>query len=247
MSALFVCKEEDNARVNVARTGSHHNAFERSHTHRGVDRFSAVNSSHRAAVSKVTCNDLEVFDVFAEHFSGSVRNEEVARSVEAVSADSVFFVVFVVYRIHISVVRHRVMESGVESSRHESIREKFLAGPDSDDVSRNVKRSEVVAFLNSEYDVVGNFNAAVVVFAGMNESVSDRRDLRFVFDNAVFGHHIHDFVQSDRVVSKRKIDFDLVFRVRDLKFDVAFGVSDLLGKTFRDDGLVSHVEKLVLD
>ena len=69
-----------------------------------------------------------------------------ARSVEAVAAYAVFLVKFVRQRIHISVLRHCLVESRIEYSDLRYIGENLFYGIDTFEVGRVVKRCNIYAF-----------------------------------------------------------------------------------------------------
>ena len=81
-------------------------------------------------------DDLQIFVLFVQNlcrFPGYIR---VAGSVETVTSDLVLLIILIRQTVHISFLRHGLMESGIEYSYHGSGRHQLFAGIDADQVCR---------------------------------------------------------------------------------------------------------------
>src|ERR1044072_9350443 len=70
---FFAHQISKDAGINGAGAGAHHESVERSESHGGVDAFSAANCSKRAAVAKMTSNQLKIGQLFLENPSRALR------------------------------------------------------------------------------------------------------------------------------------------------------------------------------
>lgn len=71
---------------------AHHQAFQRRHTHGGIDAASLVYCGYGSAVTQVAGDDLELADVTAQILRSLHAHILVRSSVEAVAADLMFFI-----------------------------------------------------------------------------------------------------------------------------------------------------------
>ena len=82
-------------------------------------------------------------------------------SVETITADTIFFEIFVRYRIQICIVGHSLVESSIEYSYLWYFRQQFLYSIDTFQVCWVVQRAQVAAFFYScNNSVVNQYRAA---------------------------------------------------------------------------------------
>ena len=134
--ALFVSDELHDGRIDITGTGSHDQTFQRCQTHGGVYTLAVLNSGYAGTIAQVANDDLQIFVLFAQNLSSLLGYIRVAGSVEAVTSDLVFLIILVRQTVHISFLRHGLMESGVKYSYHGSGGHQLLACIDTDQVSR---------------------------------------------------------------------------------------------------------------
>ena len=94
-------------------------------------------------------DDLGIFKIHAKELCGTLGYKAVACSVETVSSDLVFLIILMRQTVKICLLRHCLMKSGIEYANHRHVRHQFLAGIDTDQVCRVVKRCKIVALFDS--------------------------------------------------------------------------------------------------
>ena len=118
-----------------------------------------------------------------------------ARAVETVTANRIFLVQLVRKGVHISVVRHRLMESRVEDSHLRNARKDFLDGVNTLQVSGVVKRSKVDALDDLCFYLRRNQNRLVEFLASVDYTVTDCVNLFEVFDAANL--RVNEFLEDE--------------------------------------------------
>ena len=96
---------------------------------------------------------------------------------EAVAADTVVLIIFVGDGVHICLVGHGLVESGVEHGDHGNIAHDGLAGVDAGDVCGVMERSKGSAFLKRRHDRIVNLNGAGKLLSAVDNTVTDSVDL----------------------------------------------------------------------
>ena len=177
--AQGVVQVEDDRRVDVTGTRTHHQTFQRGQTHGGINTFTVTDSRYRTAVAQVASDDVELINRFVQNFCRFLSHEEVAGTVRAVTTNTVFFVQAVWQSIEVRLFRHGLMERGVEHSHVFvfQIREGFQRFCDTDQVCRvmqRCKRGCVFDTLNNR--IVDNHRAGVFL-AAVNNTVTNRSQL----------------------------------------------------------------------
>ncbi len=67
---------EDDGRVQITGTSAHQKTFERSKSHRRINRDAAVNGGYRGTIAKMAGDNFQFFDRFVEHFGGPMSHIE---------------------------------------------------------------------------------------------------------------------------------------------------------------------------
>ncbi len=100
----------------------------------------------------------------AQELRCSLGHIAVTCAVETVSSHFVFLIILIWNSIEISLLRHGLMECGVEHGYHWSIWHQLLAGAYADEVCRIVKRRQIIAgfdgFMASSVISVEEVNAS---------------------------------------------------------------------------------------
>src|SRR5690606_23046207 len=110
--AQGVVQVEDDRRVDVTGTGTHHQTFQRGQTHGCINTFTVADSRNRTTVAQVAGDDVDFFNRLVQYFCGFLSHIEVAGAVCAVATYAVLFVQAVWQGIEVRLFRHGLMERG---------------------------------------------------------------------------------------------------------------------------------------
>ena len=105
-------------------------------------------------------------------------------SVEAVSSYFVLLIVLVRKTVKISLLRHCLMESGIEYSYHRYVRHKLLASADTDQVCRVVKRCKIVALFDCLHSLICDHCGRSKLLTAVYDTVTNSANLCKACDNA---------------------------------------------------------------
>ena len=237
---------EDDSRVDIAAAGAHEDAGERCEAHGRVDAFAIFDGSQGRTVAEVAVDDAQFFNGYAHDFSDFASYIAMARAVEAITADVVFFVEFIREAIHEGFRRHGLMESRIEDADLRNAGHDGFAGVDADDVRRIVERSHSRAFFQGFHDFIRNERGSSEFFAAMDDAVADSVDGIHGFDDAAFsvGEDVEDEFDSDLVIRDGLFDFFLLA----IPFvgQLRIGKADFFDQTFCHYFFIVHVDELVL-
>ena len=243
---MVVHDVEDDSRVDIAAAGAHEDAGERCEAHGRVDAFAIFDGSQGRTVAEVAVDDAQFFNGYAHDFSDFASYIAMARAVEAITADVVFFVEFIREAIHEGFRRHGLMESRIEDADLRNAGHDGFAGVDADDVRRIVERSHSRAFFQGFHDFIRNERGSSEFFAAMDDAVADSVDGIHGFDDAAFsvGEDVEDEFDSDLVIRDGLFDFFLLA----IPFvgQLRIGKADFFDQTFCHYFFIVHVDELVL-
>ena len=189
--AQGIVQMENDCRVDIARTRTHNQAFQRSQTHRGVNAFTVTDSGNGTTVAQMAGDDVQLFNRFVQNFRSFLSHIEVAGTVRAVATYAVFFVQAVRQGIEVRFFRHGLVERGVEHGNVLifQMREGFQRFSDTDQVRRVVQRSERCGIFNALNDGVIDNNGAGVFLTAVNDTMADcgqlSRQFWFLCQNSV--------------------------------------------------------------
>ena len=93
-------------------------------------------------------DDIEIFDVFSEHFCGFIGDELMGCPVEPITADAVFVIVLSWNSVEEGFFRHRLVKRSIKHCHHRLVLHQFLACFNPDQGSWVVERCEYVACLD---------------------------------------------------------------------------------------------------
>ena len=167
---------------------------------------------------------------------------------EAVFSDAVLFVKLIGESIHICIVGHCLMEACVKNSYLRNVHNLF-ASLDTFKVCRVVKRTEFEALFNGFFHFFGYKNRSRELFGTVENSVTYRTDFVHRFDNAVLcvNKSIQYKLNCFAVVShKMRLALDCLFgTIGYLMSKGCVSVADLFANTFRKQGFMLHINKLI--
>ena len=139
-------------------------------------------------------HDLQILGILAQQLGGPQGHIAVGGAVEAVAAQLVVLIVLVGDAVQIGMLRHGLVESGVEHShlRH-VVAQHLAAGLDADDIGRVVQGSQRRAVLHGLQHLIVDEHGGGEGLAAVDHTVTHRIDLLHGGDDAVLG--IHQSVQ----------------------------------------------------
>src|SRR5262249_35852384 len=103
-----------NSGVNRTRASAHHEAFERSKTHGGVDAAPFANRRQRTAVAQMTRHQFQRLQVLSQELRSTRRAIPMIDAVETITVNAAF-VPFIRPWVEGRGQRHPAMEPGVEN------------------------------------------------------------------------------------------------------------------------------------
>ncbi len=118
-------------------------------------------------------DDFGIVDIQARELGAHTGHELVGGAVRTITADAVFFIVFVRQAIHIGIGRHGLMESRVEGDHLRNGRKHLLHGVDTQQVGRVVQRGEVCAEGNLFQDILVHQDGTVEEVSALHDAVPD--------------------------------------------------------------------------
>ena len=189
--AQRVVQVEDDRRVDVTGTCTHHQTFQRGQTHGGINTFTVTDSRNRTAVAQVASDDVQFINRFVQHFCRFLSYEEVAGTVRAVTTNAVFFVQAVRQGVEVRFFRHSLMERSVKHSHVFifQIREGFQRFSNTDQVSRVMQRCERGRIFDALDNGIVDNHGAGILLAAVYDTVTNcgqlRRQFRFLCQNSV--------------------------------------------------------------
>ena len=190
-------------------------------------------------------DDAEFFNGNTHDFGNLAGYIAMARAMEAVAADAIFFIEFIRKAIHEGFRRHGLMECCIENSDLRYARHDSFAGVDADDVRRIVKGCIGGAFFQGFHDFIVNYRGAGKGFAAMDNTVTYRVNGIHGFDNAAFGigQNIENELYSDFMIRNRLLDF--LFLAIPFVSQLGIGKTDFFYQPFCHDFFIVHVYQLV--
>ena len=134
----------------------------------------------------MTSDYVYVVFSFSEELGIAACNISVARSVEAVSSDAIFFVDFIGQGVHIGDLRDGCVKGSIEAGDLDDVGQTFLRGLYSGEVWRIMQGGEVGEFFDRSDDFVVDDNRAGKFFCSVYDSMADGGDFGYVLNYADF-------------------------------------------------------------
>ena len=174
----------------------------------------------------------------------------VARSVESVTTDAVFFVILIRKRVHIGVVRHRLVECGVEDCDLRNGRKSLRHSVDSEEICRIVERGNLAALANLRNHFVRHKGTAEKLLSAMHHAVSHSLDVVKRAKASVFlvQQRVKHSLNADGVVLNRHFAHKFLLS-GSLMLETSYLKADALDESLREkviDIVVLHVQQLIL-
>ena len=245
---FFIHNVSYNGRIDSAAAGSHYETIKRGKAHGSVANFAVFNCGKGRTVTEVADDEFGSFGIFSGDFEVSLGDEAVGSSVEAITTDGIFFIVFIRNTEHISFFGHGLMEGGIENSDHGGFfSENFLASCHCNSLRRVVERAKVFEFYADVFDkFIGYDGGSFVFFGTVENAVADCFDFADAFNNFVFafGKEFNKFFKCFFMGGEAYVIFSFVTGfgfVADSAVD-----ADSFAKAFCNDILGVHLDKLIL-
>ena len=128
---------------------------------------------------------LHSLGLFAEQDRGALGDVQVRGAVEAVAPHLVLLVPFVGQRVDIGMLRHGLVESGVEDGHMGNGRHEGLGRLDPFNVGRIVQRRQVLDLFDGIQDILVDHHRTGEFFAAMHHAVADGRNFVNTFENTM--------------------------------------------------------------
>ena len=170
-----------------------------------------------------------------------------ARAVEAVAAHLVLLVVAVGDAVHEGVLRHGLVEGGVEHAHLRDVGQGLQDRLDPHDVGRVVQWRQGHAALHGLQDLRVDLDGGREVLAPVNDAVADSGELVKRGEHAVAAplQRVQHQLDRDLVVRDGRL-LDQRFQPRLRVLDLGAVDTDPLHQPLGQNGLVVHVEELIL-
>ena len=169
-------------------------------------------------------------------------------SVEAITTYTILFIQFVRNSIHVSIIRHCLMESRIEYTYLRNVRKNSRNCIYPFQVSRIVQRSQIIASCKGfQYLLVQQYRFAETL-ASVYHTVTYGIDFIQRFDSAIFGvnQRIQDKLNSYCMF--RNIFFqDFLFTIRQSQFQERSFQTDFFDTTLRNHFFAGHIEQFIFN
>ena len=175
--ALFAHQVEQDTSVDIAAARAHHDAFQRGHPHRGLDRAAILDRGDAASAAEVAGDDAEVADIIFEEVCGFLSDVGVRGAVEAVSADAMLLRDILWDRVGLRAARERPVECGVEDGDVTDVGEELSGDADAREVCGVVQWRQRNERLDRVDHVVGDARGRGEFLAAMHDAVPDAVEL----------------------------------------------------------------------
>ena len=201
---------EDDARVNVTGTGTHHQTSQRGQPHRGIHRLATSDSRTRRTITQVQRNLVDFLCRLIQKVRHLLGNKLMRGAVEAVTTDIKLRCDLCVERVQSSSWRHGVEETSVEDGDVRHVRKQLARLFDAYDIGRVVQRRQRNKVADHADDFVGNQLRSREQATTVNDAVTDGRNIHRLRTNTVLIHQLERAVKTTGVVSDRLSDFNLL-------------------------------------
>lgn len=244
-------KEGNDSRIDGTAARTHNNAFQGCDAHRGVKAFSVLNSGNGRAVSEMAGHDLRAFGFTAEQLDAAFGNKTVRSAVETVTADVVFFVKLIGERVHISVIGHSCMETGIKNGNLRDAGHDLLTRFNTHQIGGIVERAEIKALTDSLLDLVIYKNRTIELLSAVQHAMADGADFFHGRDDPA--------VRADKRIENQTDRFAVVFHFSVFTFaallrsagngmgELTVFKSNLFTNTLGKKRFGLHVDELILE
>ena len=187
------------------------------------------------------------FRLAPEELANALTYIAMAGSVEAITTHAILLVEVVWQCIHVSVIGHRLVESGVEHAYLRNVGQKRCDCIHTLDVCRVVQRSEVVALSKSLHHFRRETNRFVELLAAMHHSVTYCIKLAKALQHGIIAvcQHFEDVLNACGMLLDGVLP--LVLLAIQLDSYKRIGQTNLLNAATCNDGLVVHVVECIFN
>ena len=237
---------EDDGRIDIAGTATHHEAFERGQAHGGLDRLAGDLRGSGSAVADMQHDLLEAFSRLADNVRHHGGDELVGGAVGTVTADVVLVGDFLVQRVGACSLRQLEEEGGIEHEDLRNVRQKRTHDFSALGFRTVVQRCEHSEVLNLVDGLVGDQGRVRENGTALHHAVADRHDTGLVQLRAELVEEAEHALQTLLVV----VDwlFQLMLLAVELVLVVAVNrLADLLDQAGSNTFTGFKINQLILD
>ena len=189
---LFIHDKGRCAQIQVTRTGTHYQTLNRRQTHRSIYALSVQHSSTTATASDMCRNNLLLLRIDTQELAYTGTDITVTCAVETVATNRIFLIQLIRKRVHVCVIRHRLMECRIEDCYLRNARKNLLNCVNTLQVSRVVQRSQLHALDDHLFYLRSDEHGLVEFLSAVDYTVTDGVDLFEVLDATDL--RIHQFL-----------------------------------------------------
>ena len=248
VQTLFLHDESHSTRVDVAAACTHHQTFERGQSHAGVHTFAILDGGYRTAIAHMTRDDARTFRLDAQEFTHALGHIAVRRPMEAITANAIFLIQLIRNRIHVSIVRHCLMESRVKHTDLRNVGKQCRNSSHTLQVGRIVKRSQIIASIDGIKCFLVQYHGFAETFAAVYDTVSDSPQLIERLQCTIFlaGQSLEDELHTHGMFRNVLLENNL-FPIRQSQFQERTFQTDFFNTALCQYSLGSHVKQFILD
>ena len=233
--ARLADKVENDAWVNIARTGTHGQTSQRGQAHRGINGAAIADGRSGSAVAQVKGDLVGMHRVATQQAWHLLRDELVGGAVEAVAANIVLGCHLIIDGIQRGCRRQGVEEGGIEDGNVRDIRQHLASHADAVQVSRVVQWSQRDEVLNHGLDLVHDELRLGEEASAVDDTVANGDDIHVGRAHVVLTHDGKSALKAEGV--SRDFQLFLVLLATGLHGDSAEGLANLLDQTRNQRGI----------
>ena len=192
-------------------------------------------------------DDLLALGAASQELAYALRYIAVAGSVETVTAHAILLVQFVGKSVHIGIVGHCLMKSGIEHTHLGNVGQKCANSVHTLDVGRVVQGSQVVAGSECLHNLGGEDNGLVELLAAVHHAVTYSIQFLQAIEHSIVasGEHLENPLYTSGVLLDGALH--LVLLAVQLYDDAAIWQTNLLNTATCYHALVGHIVERILD
>ena len=196
----------------------------------------------------MSCNNLLVFIFYTQDFTSTFGNIPMTCSVETITTDTIFLIQLIRQTIHISLSRHRLMESRIEYTHLRNTRNQRFHSGNTFQVSRIMQRSQVRTFNNFIQYFFCQQNTGSELLTTMYHTMTYRINFLIILDATI--RIICQYTQDKLNTSLMfwNILFqDHLLTILICQFQESARQTDLFNTTLGHHIARSHIKQLIFD
>ena len=243
----LIHQECNSTGIDIAAAGTHDKTLQRSQTHRGIHTLTVLNSSDAGTVANVASDNLLTLGLYTQELTYTLRDIAVACSVESVTANAILLVQLIRKGVHVGIVRHGLMECGIEHTYLGNVGQQGCYGIYALDVGGVMQRGQVIASCKGFHYLGGQANALVKLLTTVYHTMAYGIQLLKALQHSIFalGKHLEYPLYTGCVLGYGSLH--LMLLAIQLNGYKTIGQAYLLYAAAGDDTLVIHVVQCVLN